>query len=68
MQVLSSILLISMPSIPIFFIILGIGKVQRSSSSKKYIIPEKLMHYMISFSFGTLIGDVLLHILPTLYS
>jgi hypothetical protein len=57
-----SIILISIPSVPVFCLFKIISSLFRKNKS----IIDSMINMMIAFSFGVLIGDVFLHIFPVL--
>ena len=60
---LIAILVVSAPSLPVFFIFVLISKMLNKKGDDTLINPY-ILKYMMCFGFGTLIGDVFLHILP----
>ncbi|KRX03002.1 hypothetical protein PPERSA_04797 [Pseudocohnilembus persalinus] len=62
-RVIFSIFLVSFPSVPTFMFLLFI----QNFLNKNYGFSQSFLNKMISFSVGTLLGDVLLHMLPHLF-
>ncbi len=67
MQVVTSIFLVSFPSIPVFFFLAFLGKLLRKKDEASNF-SQSLLNKMIAFSCGTLLGDVFLHVFPFLYT
>ena len=63
MNILISIFVISIPSVPSFFLFIALSKLC-SKKKDSHTINPSLLNYMMCFGFGTLLGDVLLHIIP----
>lgn len=56
------IILLSFPSIPVFLLLCFISM----TFQKTKTISKKFLSMMVAFSAGTLLGDLLLHMLPHL--
>jgi len=66
-QVALSIFIVSFPSIPVFFGLSFLGKLLKAKSDK-HNFSDKLLNLLLAFACGTILGDVMLHILPFLFS
>lgn len=65
-QVAISVFIVSFPSIPVFFGLSLLGRTLKKKGDK-HNFSAKLLNILLSFSCGTLLGDLMLHILPYLY-
>lgn len=65
-QVALSIFIISFPSIPVFFSLSFLGRVLKKKGDKNNF-SSTLLTLLLAFACGTLLGDVMLHILPYLF-
>lgn len=65
-QVALSIFIVSFPSIPVFFGLSFLGKLLKTKSDK-HNFSDKLLNLLLAFACGTILGDVMLHILPFLF-
>ncbi|EGR26952.1 zinc transporter, putative [Ichthyophthirius multifiliis] len=65
-QVITSVLIVSLPSLPVFLILSALGKIFQQQGDKNNF-SYKLLNILQSFGFGSILGDVLLHIIPYIF-
>ncbi|EAR82873.1 metal cation transporter, ZIP family protein (macronuclear) [Tetrahymena thermophila SB210] len=66
-QVALSIFIVSFPSIPVFLSLSFLGRVLKKKGDKNNF-SSSFLTLLLAFACGTLLGDVMLHILPYLFS
>ena len=62
-RVIIAVVIVSLPSIPVFFVLVGLSKIfgqkKRGSQVAELVINEKILRYMLCLAVGSLVGDVL---------
>lgn len=65
-MVVLAVLIVSLPSVPVFLILQVVSKFASSSKKKGKLINERILRMMLCLAIGSLIGDVLFCMMPHL--